>query len=81
MIVTLEQTETVRLDRDRLGALYRQLGEDGAEDVVCRAIEELATRGLMFLDDDNLPLLPEWESQMRQLDAIRQADAPAAGGG
>ena len=38
-------------------------------------------RGLMFLDDDNLPLLPEWESQMRQLDAIRQADAPAAGGG
>lgn len=44
MIVTLEQTETVRLDRDRLGALYRQLGEDGAEDVVCRAIEELAAR-------------------------------------
>lgn len=43
-ITTLNPAETVRLDRDRLNALYVQLGETGAEDVVCRAIEELAVR-------------------------------------
>ncbi len=43
-ITTLVQTESVRLDPDRLGHLYRQLGDAGAEDVVCRAIEELAVR-------------------------------------
>lgn len=36
--------ENVRVDQDRLGALYAQLGEAGAEDVVCRAMEELALR-------------------------------------
>ncbi|MBY6157698.1 hypothetical protein KUV69_10080 [Pseudooceanicola nitratireducens] len=40
----LSQDETVRLDPDRLQALYDQLGEAGAEDVVCRAMEELAVR-------------------------------------
>ncbi len=43
-VITLEQNEAVRLDPDRLGGLYLQLGEAGAEDVVCRAIEELAVR-------------------------------------
>jgi hypothetical protein len=36
--------ENVRVNQDRLGALYAQLGEAGAEDVVCRAMEELALR-------------------------------------
>lgn len=36
--------EPVRLDSDRLGALYSQLGDAGAEDVICRAMEELAVR-------------------------------------
>ena len=27
-----------------MGVLYRQLGETGAQDIVCRAIEELAVR-------------------------------------
>jgi len=40
----LKQTETVRLDSDQLEQLYLQLGEAGAEDVVCRALEELASR-------------------------------------
>lgn len=44
VVFTLVQNETVRLDSDRLGQLYRQLGEVSAEDVVCRAIEELAVR-------------------------------------
>jgi hypothetical protein len=36
--------EHVSLDHDRLGALYVQLGEAGAEDVVSRALQELAQR-------------------------------------
>lgn len=41
---TLAQAEQVRLDPDRLGALYRQMGEANAEEVICRAVEELAVR-------------------------------------
>jgi hypothetical protein len=40
----LTQDEVVRLDPDRLEDLYDQLGERGAENVVCRALEELAAR-------------------------------------
>jgi hypothetical protein len=36
--------ESVQVDQDQLGALYAELGEAGAEDVVCRAMEELALR-------------------------------------
>lgn len=43
-VLTLDQNETVRLNPDKLGDLYAQLGEVGAEDVLCRAIEELALR-------------------------------------
>ncbi len=43
-VVMLAQKEKVRLDPDRLGELYAQLGQAGAEDVVCRAMEELAVR-------------------------------------
>ena len=40
----LNPQEPVRLDAGRLGDLYNQLGETDAEDVVCRALEELAQR-------------------------------------
>ena len=43
-VTLLKQDETVKVDADRLEQLYQQLGEDGAEDVVCRALEELAAR-------------------------------------
>ncbi|MFY9212763.1 MAG: hypothetical protein WAO69_16740 [Aestuariivita sp.] len=43
-ITTLVQAEQVRLDSDSLGALYRQLGEANADEVICRAVEELAVR-------------------------------------
>ncbi len=43
--VTILQTdEAIRLDQGKLGALYDRLGPSGAEDVVCRAMEELAAR-------------------------------------
>tara|TARA_R110000772_G_scaffold255327_1_gene371465 strand:- start:58202 stop:60229 length:2028 start_codon:yes stop_codon:yes gene_type:complete len=37
-------------------------------------------RGLMFLDDSNVPVLPEWEEQIRQLQEIRDesGNTPAA---
>lgn len=43
-VTLLKQRESVRLDADRIEALYLQLGEANAEDVVCRALEELALR-------------------------------------
>lgn len=43
-VTLLEQQETVHLDSVRLEQLYVKLGEAGAEDVVCRALEELAVR-------------------------------------
>ncbi len=43
-ILKIRLNETVRVDQDRLGALYAELGEAAAEDVVCRAMEELALR-------------------------------------
>ena len=43
-VTMLKQDEIVQLNSDRLEELYAQLGEAGAEDVVCRALEELAVR-------------------------------------
>jgi hypothetical protein len=43
-VTVLVQNEAVRLDPDRLGNLYAQLGEAGAEDILGRAMEELAVR-------------------------------------
>ena len=43
-ILTVNHRENVHLDSQKLSDLYRQLGEVSAEDVVCRAIEELAVR-------------------------------------
>lgn len=43
-VLNLRLIETVHVDQDRLGALYGELGETAAEDIVCRAMEELALR-------------------------------------
>ncbi len=42
--ITLNLSESVRLDPDCMTRLYNQLGERGAEDVIGRAVEELAVR-------------------------------------
>ena len=42
-LMQIRPTEQVYVDQERLGLLYTQL-EVGAEDVVCRAMEELALR-------------------------------------
>lgn len=43
-LLHINPVEHVSVDQDRLGALYSQLGASGAEDIVCRALEELALR-------------------------------------
>lgn len=43
-LAVLHHDEGVRLDPDCLVALYSELGESGAEQVVCKAMEELAAR-------------------------------------
>ena len=43
-ITVLKQDEIIRLDPVRLEELYIQLGEAGAENVVCHALDELAAR-------------------------------------
>lgn len=43
-IPTLKHDEPVGLDRANLESLFCQLGRAGAENVVCRAMEELAVR-------------------------------------
>lgn len=44
LVWTLEREETVQLDRDRVRDLFQQLGDVAAEDVIGRAVGELATR-------------------------------------
>ena len=43
-LLKIRPVEVVHVDQDRLGELYAELGEAAAEDVVCRAMEELALR-------------------------------------
>lgn len=43
-VTELMPEEGVRLDAGRLGDLYHELGEAGAEDVLCRAMQELTQR-------------------------------------
>jgi len=43
-VTHIQPNEAVRVDHERLGALYTEMGHAGAEDVVCRAMEELALR-------------------------------------
>lgn len=43
-VSVLAQNEAVEVDAGKLEDLYRQLGDSAAEDVVCRAMEELAIR-------------------------------------
>lgn len=71
-VTLLEQKETVYLDGDRLEDLYTQLGDAGAENVVCRALEELAARmshtERCFRQDS----MPEMRKNARSLIAISE---------
>ncbi len=43
-VTNFRPKERVAVDSERLSALYSELGHNAAEDVVCRAMEELALR-------------------------------------
>ena len=43
-VTMLAMSEPVQLDADKLEELYEELGDVAAEDVVCRAMEELAVK-------------------------------------
>lgn len=43
-VIEIRLAEQIQLDRVRLGMLYSQLGETGADSVICRAMEEIASR-------------------------------------
>ena len=43
-LLLIRPTEIVRVDSDKLGRLYMDMGDVAAEEVVCRAMEELALR-------------------------------------
>ncbi|MCX7558049.1 hypothetical protein OS190_00615 [Sulfitobacter sp. F26204] len=43
-LLHIKPVENVNLDQNQLGGLYSQLGPAGAEDVLCRALEELSLR-------------------------------------
>ncbi|MEP3636701.1 MAG: hypothetical protein ABJM43_16445 [Paracoccaceae bacterium] len=43
-LLLIKPTEFVRVDSEKLGKLYSDMGDSAAEDVVCRAMEELALR-------------------------------------
>ena len=71
-VTLLEQDEAVRLDSERLAELYVQLGEIGAEDVVCRAMEELAARLSHVERCRHEQKLPEMRKTARSLIAISE---------
>ncbi len=43
-VITITPADRVRLNSECLEALYHRLGEEQADDVLCRAMEELAIR-------------------------------------
>lgn len=69
-VTALQQQERVRLDADRLETLYRQLGDRGAEDVVCRALEEIAARLAQAERDYQAARFPEMRKGCRSLIAM-----------
>lgn len=57
-VLQMRPVEHVDVDQERLSALYAQLGVSGAEDVVCRAMEDL---GLRLSHCDRLYKAQDWK--------------------
>lgn len=65
--MVISPQEKARLDPDRLDALYSQLGPNAAEEVVCRAMEELAVR---LAHIDQLFCEGAWEDMRKNTRAL-----------
>ncbi|SPH23015.1 hypothetical protein ASD8599_03762 [Ascidiaceihabitans donghaensis] len=83
-ITQIKPLEAVRVDHERLGALYTQLGEASAEDVVCRAMEELALRlshcDRLFRKSDWVELRKSARSLIAIADQIGMSDVSRVAG-
>ena len=66
----LRQDEPVRLDCGRLDDLFTQLGQHAAEDVVCRALEEMAARLTQIEKSYRAGALADMRKNARGLGAI-----------
>ena len=71
-VTALQPVEPVRLDRDQLEVLYRQLGPVGADKVVNHALEELAALLSQLPVDYRAGRLGQVASGARALAAVAQ---------
>ncbi|SHJ55017.1 hypothetical protein SAMN05444000_11024 [Shimia gijangensis] len=69
-VSVLRLNERALLNRDRIVQLKRQLGEPTAQDVLCRAVEEIAARLEYVSVRFGLQELPEMRKSTRSLLAI-----------
>lgn len=73
-VTKINPSEDVAVNNDRLGALYAQMGEVSAEDILCRAMEELALRmshcERLFRTDDHAGLRKSARSLIAIADQI-----------
>ena len=73
-VTKINPSEAVAVNNDRLGALYAQMGEVSAEDILCRAMEELALRmshcERLFRTDDHAGLRKSARSLIAIADQI-----------
>lgn len=69
-VLRMKPTEEVRLDHGRLCALYAQLGDHGAEDIVCRAMEEMGLRLSRCADLFDAEKWDDLRSNVRSLVAV-----------
>jgi hypothetical protein len=71
-VAMLAYSEPVRVESEQLDGLYSQLGTSGAEDVVCRAMEEIALRMNRMLRQFVDQELEDLRKNARSLVAISQ---------
>lgn len=69
-LAVLRHEEGVRLDPDPMVALYSELGESGAEKVLCRATEDLRSRLSEILRHADEGRGPQVARAARQLGAV-----------
>ena len=69
-VADLRFEDEIGLDRSSLETLFMQLGPTGAEDVVCRAMEELASRLAELRDYHDRNAFQELARRARSLIAI-----------
>lgn len=71
-VARIAPREAVRLDHSRVQDLCRQLGLSGAEDVVCRAMEDMAGRLSEIAQTAQVETLPQMRKTARGLIGVAE---------